>query len=167
MDIRFEKNEELEKETKKRVKKMGEEFKKEPVIKMFENTEGYDQIIAQAGITFLSACEHHLVGFEGEASIGYIPNDKLIGLSKIGRIVEYFLNPTRPTIQEKATQQIFDFLEKALEPKGLIVVVKAKHGCIGYRGVKKPSWTITSAVGGGMKENQSAKEEFLSLISKI
>jgi len=163
MKIVFEKPSDLKKETRKRIKKMNRQFKKKPIIKLFENKEGYDQIIAQIGIPFSALCEHHHVSFEGEVSIAYIPDKYLTGLSKLARIVEYYLNPTVKTIQEKATKQILHCLIKTLKPKGAMVVIKARHGCIWYRGVKKPSWTITSAVY-GIFENSVVKQEFLSLI---
>lgn len=155
----------LEAETKRRIEKMKQEFKKEPEIRVFENTEKYNQMIVQSGIEFSSLCEHHHVAFNGTVSIGYIPGDWLIGLSKLGRIVEHHLNPVTPTIQERATQQILEDIKKALAPEGVIVVIKASHTCIGYRGIKKPSITITSAVSGAFAYDQSAKAEFLQLIN--
>ena len=165
-NVFFEKEEELKAETEKRVCKMKQEFAEEPRIKVFQNSQEYDQIVAQVGIPYMSLCEHHEVAFSGEVSVGYIPDQTIIGLSKIGRIVEYFLNPTLPTLQEKATKQIIDYLENVLEPKGLIVVVTGVHGCIAYRGIKKPSTTITSAVKGVMREEKSAREEFLLLTNQ-
>jgi len=153
----------LVKFTEQRIAKLKKEFEEEPVLKVFENIHNYDQIIAQVGIPFTSLCEHHKVAFEGKVSIAYIPGKYLIGLSKFGRVVEYYLNPTKETIQEKATHQILEALKK-IKPRGLMVVIKAKHGCICYRGVKKPSWTITSAVYGGFKNNLTTRQEFLSLL---
>jgi GTP cyclohydrolase I len=145
MRIEVEKPQDLKKETKKRLKNLKKEFSKELVIRLFPNTCKYNQIIAQTNIPFVALCEHHHVPFEGEVSIAYIPGKYLIGLSKLGRIVEYFLNPTVKTTQEKATHQILEVLKK-IKPKGAMVVIKAKHSCICYRGVKKPSWTKTSAI---------------------
>lgn len=162
MKIVIEKEKDLAQSTTRRVIKLRQEFK-EPVLKVFENTHHYDQIIAQTEIPFTALCEHHRIAFEGEVSIAYIPGKYLIGLSKLGRIVEYYLNPTVETIQEKATNQILEAL-KLIKPKGLMVIIKAKHGCICYRGVKKPSWTITSAVYGIFRDNINARQEFLSLI---
>jgi len=143
---------------------MKKEFNKELVIKLFPNDERYDQIIAQVGIPFSALCEHHKVSFEGKCSIAYIPDQWLTGLSKFGRVVEYYLNPTVKTIQERATHQILKALNEALKPKGIMVIIKAKHNCICYRGVKKPSLTITSAVAGAFAENAIARQEFLSLL---
>ena len=164
MKIIIEKEKDLQKNTQKRKKAMVKEFQKELRIKLFENKEKYDQMIAQVKIPFFALCEHHEISFEGEASVAYIPDKWLTGLSKLARIVEYFLNPTIKTIQEKATHQILNCLVKALNPKGVMVVIKARHSCICYRGVKKPSLTITSAIYGGFKDNISTRQEFLSLI---
>jgi len=164
MKVIIEKEEDLEKETEKRIMKMKKQFKREPTIKLFENKEKYDQIIAQIGIPFSALCEHHHVSFEGGVSIAYIPDKYLTGLSKLARIVEYYLNPTIKTIQERATKQILDCLIKTLKPRGAMVVIKARHGCICYRGVKKPSWTVTSAVYGVFRKNLSARQELLSLL---
>ena len=153
----------LEKETKKRVEKMQGEFNGKFDLKVFENTEGYNQIISQVGIPFSSLCEHHTLTFEGTASIGYIPGKWLVGLSKFARITQKYLNPILPTIQEKATAQILEELETQLKPKGVIVVVEGFHHCIAHRGVKKPSTTITSAITGIFEDDISAKQEFLQL----
>jgi len=163
--IVYEKAEDLETATKERVEKMNKEFSKQPTIKLFENTEGYDQIIAQVGIPFTANCEHHGVAFSGVAHIAYIPDKWLTGLSKIARVVEYYLNPTIESIQERATHQIMKHFSEALKPEGLMVILKARHNCVCYRGVKKPSVTITSAVQGSFKKSGKAKQEFLSLIS--
>ena len=164
MKIIIEKEKDLKKNTQKRKKAMIKEFQKKLRIKLFRNKDGYDQIIAQIGIPFSALCEHHEVSFEGECSIAYLPDKWLTGLSKLARTVEYFLNPTVKTIQEKATHQILNCLVKALNPKGVMVVIKARHSCICYRGVKKPSLTITSAIYGTFKDNPSTKQEFLNLI---
>ncbi len=156
--------EELEKETKRRKKGMEEEFSKDVIVRLFPNDEGYDQMIAQTNIPFTALCEHHEVSFEGEASIAYIPGEWLVGLSKIARITEHYLNPTVKTIQERATQQILEVLKK-VEPKGVMVILKAKHNCLCHRGVKRPSLTITSAVYGEFAKGLNAREEFLKLIS--
>lgn len=161
--MKIEKEKQLNKETKKRVSRMEKEFSKKLTLKAFENTESYDQIIAQIQIPFSALCEHHHVAFTGEAHIGYIPGKHLIGLSKLGRIVEKYLNPTIKTIQEKATQQIINEMMK-IKPKGIIVIIKAQHYCICFRGVKKPSWTITSGVTGLFKSEASLEEKFINLL---
>ena len=155
----------LKKETKKRIEKMKREFSEIPKLKVFENKEGYNQIIAQVGIPLTALCEHHEVAFFCSASIAYIPGRWLIGLSKLARIAQEFLNPTIKTLQERATQQIINKLEEGLKPKGLMVIIKGRHSCISYRGVKKPSITITSAVKGIFATDSSAKSEFLQLVN--
>lgn len=156
--------EQLEQETKKRVAKMQKEFSIPPKMKVFENTEKYSQLISQVGVPVTALCEHHEVSFTGDVSIGYIPGDVLIGLSKLARVSEYFLNPTVKTVQEKATQQISNYLEKTLKPKGLMVIVRARHNCVSYRGIKKPSVTITSSVTGLFKDDLGLRQEFLQIV---
>mgnify|MGYP001586836505 FL=1 len=164
MKVKIEQLKDLQKETIRRINKMKKEFSKEPIIKLFKNEMNYDQIIAQVGIPFTALCEHHKIAFFGEAHIAFIPNKWLTGLSKFGRIVEYYLNPVIETTQEKATHLIIKTLTETLDPKGVMVILKAKHNCICFRGIKKPSWTITSAINGSFKDNSSTKQEFLELI---
>ncbi len=161
----IEKSEQLQKSTAKRISKMEAFFKQKPKLKAFQNTEKYDQMIAQVGIPVSALCEHHGVSFHGEVAISYIPGSYLVGLSKLARVAEYYLNPTVRTLQERATQQIVNHLLKELKPKGLMVVIKATHDCITYRGVKKPSLTITSSVSGIFSTDLGARQEFLSLIN--
>lgn len=161
----IEKPDQLQKNTEKRVKKMKQFFSQKPKLKVFLNTEKYDQMIAQVGIPFAALCEHHRVSFHGYASVAYIADKYLIGLSKLARVVEFRLNPTIETLQEKATEQITNDLLTSLKPKGLMVVIKAQHDCIAYRGVKKPSITITSSVRGVFASDLGARQEFLSLIN--
>lgn len=156
---------ELKKATKKRIAKMKAHFRERPKLKVFLNDKLYDQMIAQVGIPVSALCEHHGVAFHGEVSIAYIADKHLIGLSKLARVAEYFLNPTVFTLQERATEQIKNFLNKELKPLGLMVVIKAQHDCITYRGVKKPSTTITSSISGVFKTDPTAKSEFLQLIN--
>jgi len=156
--------EELEEQTKKRVARMKEEFNKEPNLKTFDNVEGYDQMIIQKNIPFMALCEHHEVAFAGTISIAYIPQNKILGLSKLARVAEFYANPTVKTLQERITQQIADKLEKELSPLGVAVLVRAHHGCMEYRGVKKPSETITSALKGVFFTSPEVREEFLRLI---
>lgn len=163
--MKIEKRIQLKKETKKRIERMKREFGKKLILKVFENDEKYDQIIAQVGIPVTALCEHHELAFTGTCSIAYIPDKYLLGLSKLGKIAELYLNPTIKTLQERATQQIINHLKKYLKPKGLMVVIKAQHSCISYRGVKKPSLTITSAVDGLFSTDNNARQEFLSLIN--
>jgi GTP cyclohydrolase I len=167
MKVKKELQKDLKVETAKRIKKLKGEFSKLPILKVFENTEKYDQMVILANIEFAALCEHHQIEFHGIAHVGYLPKDSLIGISKLARVVEQCLNPTICTVQEKATKQILDVLKKALDPSGIMVVVKGKHGCVGYRGIKKPaSVMITSAIDGAFKSELSgARAEFLSLIT--
>lgn len=161
----IEQPEELKLATERRIAKMKKEFSKAPILKAFANREGYKGIVAQVCIPFLALCEHHHCSFEGLAAIAYIPGTHLLGLSKLARVVEYYLNPTVKTLQERATTKILVHLKKSLNPAGLMVVLKAKHSCVAYRGVRKPSLTITSEVSGIFATDVGARSEFLSLIN--
>lgn len=125
-------------------------------------SEGYDEMVVQSGIEFFSLCEHHLVPFFGTVAIGYVPNGKLVGLSKLSRTVEYFAR--RLQVQERMTHQIACFLFEQLQPKGVGVIVRARHLCQEMRGIKKQGVeTTTSALKGVMLHKQTTREEFLSL----
>ena len=115
-------------------------------------------------ITFHSMCEHHLLPFIGKAHIGYIPQGRVTGLSKLARVVDEVAR--RPQVQERMTHTVADLLESELEAKGVIVVLEAEHTCMTIRGVRKPgALTITSAVRGLLKENQSSRAEAMALIT--
>lgn len=125
--------------------------------------ESVDEIVAVKDIDFFSLCEHHLLPFKGVVHVGYLPGKKIIGLSKIPRIVTIYAR--RLQVQERLTQQIADALQKVLDPRGVAVIVEAEHLCMQMRGVeKKASFMITSAIRGVFRENQKTREEFLSLI---
>jgi len=127
--------------------------------------EQCDEVIAVKGIDFFSLCEHHLLPFKGVAHVGYLPEKKIIGLSKIPRIVDIYAR--RLQVQERLTQQVADALQDVLNPKGVAVVIEAEHLCMQMRGVeKKSSFMITSAVRGAFRENNKTREEFLSIIGK-
>jgi GTP cyclohydrolase I len=126
-------------------------------------TERYDEMVLVRDISFCSMCEHHLLPFLGKAHIGYLPRGKVVGLSKLGRIVDEISK--RPQVQERMTHQIADLLQSELDPKGVIVVLEAEHTCMSIRGVKKPgALTITSAVRGLLKTNESSRAEAMALI---
>ena len=132
------------------------------LIKVFHN-EGYDEMIIVKDIDFYSMCEHHLLPFFGRTYIGYIPEDKIIGLSKLPRLVEIFAR--RLQNQERLTKQIADTLNEMLKPKGVGVVIKAEHLCMKARGVEKQNSEITtSAFTGLFKSNMNTRSEFLNLI---
>ena len=127
--------------------------------------ERCDEVVAVKDIDFFSLCEHHLLPFKGVAHVGYLPEKKIIGLSKIPRIVDIYAR--RLQIQERLTQQVADALQDVLNPKGVAVVIEAEHLCMQMRGVeKKSSFMITSAVRGAFRENNKTREEFLSIIGK-
>jgi GTP cyclohydrolase I len=126
-------------------------------------TVDYDQMVVVRDIDFASLCEHHLLPFLGKAHVAYIPDGKVIGLSKIPRVVEMFAR--RLQLQERMTQEIAEFLEEALHPRGVAVVVEALHLCMAIRGVKKANARmITSAVRGSFKENLNTRNEFFAHI---
>ena len=139
-------------------------YKKDPakLIKVFDN-EGYDEMIIAKDIDFYSMCEHHMLPFFGKVYIGYLPDDKIIGLSKLPRMVEIFSR--RLQNQERLTKQIADTLNKLLKPKGVGVVIKATHLCMKARGVEKQNCEITtSAFTGLFKSQLNTRSEFLNLI---
>ena len=136
------------------------------LLKTFENDGAYDGMVIVKDVPLVSTCEHHLVPFTGVAHVGYFPGDKVVGLSKIKRLVDAF--GRRLQIQERLTTQIADALEEHLDPRGVMVVLEAEHLCMTIRGVQAPGTkTITSAVRGLYNTNaEGEKEEFLRLIRR-
>lgn len=127
-------------------------------------TEQYDEMVLIRDISFNSMCEHHLLPFIGVAHVGYLPRGKVVGLSKLARIVEEVSK--RPQVQERMTHQIADLMHEELDPKGVVVVLEAEHSCMTIRGIRKPgAVTITSAVRGLFKTNESSRAEAMSLIT--
>ncbi len=125
--------------------------------------EDYDEVVLLKDIEFSSMCEHHLMPFTGKAHVAYLPDGKIVGLSKLARAVEHFAK--RPQVQERLTAQIADLISKTLEPKGVAVVLEATHTCMTMRGVKKPgSVMTTSAMRGVIRENLATRNEVLGLI---
>ena len=128
-------------------------------------SEDYDEMVTIKDIDFYSLCEHHLLPFFGKVQVAYIPDGKIIGLSKIPRIVDLFSR--RLQVQERLTTEIADALENVLKPRGVIVVVEAEHLCMSMRGVQKPgSQTLTSAVRGVLRDDMSSRMEALRMIGK-
>jgi len=154
------------KETPKRFVKFFKEFLNPPqwVCTSFEG-EGYDEMIVQTGIPFHSLCEHHIAPFFGTGTIAYIPNKRIVGLSKLARTLETFAR--RLQNQERITTQVAEFLWNELEPKGVAVQLSAKHMCMEMRGVKKhDTYTTTTKLLGVFKDDQNVRNEFLNSIKK-
>jgi GTP cyclohydrolase IA len=157
-------------ETPSRVVKSYEEFfrgyREDPekiLQKTFEDTAGYDEMVLVKGIEFESYCEHHLVPIIGVAHIGYIPTGRVVGLSKLARVVDCFAK--RLQIQEKMTVDVAKSINDALAPRGVAVVIDAEHQCMSTRGVHKHgSSTTTSCLLGLFKEDSAARSEFMTLI---
>ena len=122
-----------------------------------------NDIVIEKDITFYSVCEHHLLPFYGKAHIGYLPNGRVVGLSKLARTVDVFAR--RPQIQEKMTAQIAQALEENLQPQGVIVMLEAEHTCMTMRGIKKPgSKTVTMVTTGVFQDNYDLQNRFLSMV---
>jgi len=134
----------------------------EPKVTTFPNEENYTHMVMEKQIPFYSMCAHHLVPFYGHAHIAYIPRDRILGLSKFSRILEFYAK--RPQLQERITEQVVTFLEDQLQPQGAMVVIEARHLCVEMRGVKKPgALTVTSALR-GIFHQRPVREEFLDLL---
>lgn len=131
--------------------------------KTFEEVGGYDEMVTVRDICLHSHCEHHMVPFIGVAHVAYLPDNRIVGLSKLARVVEVYAR--RLQIQEKLTVQIANTIDKVLEPRGVAVVIEAQHQCMTTRGVMKPSSvTVTSRMTGAFRRNDATRREFLSMI---
>ena len=131
----------------------------------FPNDEGYDELVIARGIQLSSLCEHHLLPFHGVAHVGYLPGDRIIGLSKLGRVVDLFAR--RLQVQERLTSEIAGWIDKHLDPKGVGVVIEAEHMCMSLRGVQKPgTLTATSALRGLVRDDPRTRQEFLALAAR-
>ena len=158
-------------ETPKRVVRAYEQFfagyemdPKEVLSKVFEEVEGYDEMVIVKDIRVESHCEHHIVPILGKAHVGYLPNKRIVGISKLARVVDIF--GKRLQTQEVMTAQIANVINEVLEPRGVAVVMNAKHQCMTTRGVHKPeSSTITSTMLGAYRENPDTRAEFMNLIT--
>jgi GTP cyclohydrolase I len=128
----------------------------------FPNDEGYDELVVARDIRFHSLCEHHLLPFHGVAHVGYLPGERIVGLSKLGRVVDLYAR--RLQVQERLTTQVARWLCDTLEPRGVGVVIEAEHLCMSLRGVQKPgARTITSALHGVVRDDPRTRQEFLAL----
>ena len=135
------------------------------VATTFPNDEGYDELVLARDIPFHSLCQHHLLPFAGVAHVGYLPGDRILGLSKLARVVEHFAR--RLQVQERMTKQIGDWLDDRLSPKGVGVVLEAEHMCMSLRGVEKHgATTVTSALRGSVRDDARTRQEFLALVRR-
>jgi GTP cyclohydrolase IA len=133
------------------------------LAKTFQEVGGYDELVLVSDIELYSHCEHHMVPFVGKAHVAYIPDGRVVGLSKLARVVEVFAK--RLQVQEKLTKQIADAIQTNLRPQGVAVILQCQHFCMCYRGVRKPgSWTTTSKLHGLFLKDAAARMELLTLI---
>lgn len=132
----------------------------------FPNDGGYDELVVAGAIPFHSLCEHHMLPFSGIAHVGYLPGERIIGLSKLARVVDYFARSLQ--VQERLTAQIANWLQDELQPKGVGVVLEAEHMCMSLRGVAKPgAVSVTSALHGLVRDDSRTRQEFLALTERI
>ena len=130
----------------------------------FEETDGYDEIVLLRDIRLESHCEHHMVPIIGRAHVAYLPHRRVVGISKLARVVEAYAK--RMQIQEKLTAQIANTIQEVLEPKGVAVVIEAAHQCMTTRGIRKPGVTmVTSRMLGAFREDQATRRELLAMIN--
>ena len=141
----------------------GELFSPRPFdLTTFPNDEGYDELVLARSIPMRSVCEHHLLPFVGTAHIGYLPGQRILGLSKLARVLEHFAS--RPQVQERLTKQVADWLQHQLNPKGVGVVIQAEHTCMSLRGVRATgTTTLTSSLQGLLRTDARSRGEFLAL----
>ena len=131
----------------------------------FPNDGGYDELVVAREIQFHSLCEHHLLPFTGVAHVAYLPGERILGLSKLARVVDYFARSLQ--VQERLTTQVAGWLQRELEPKGVGVVIEAEHLCMSLRGVQKPgAKTVTSALHGLVRNDARTRQEFLALVRR-
>jgi GTP cyclohydrolase I len=136
----------------------------ELLARTFTDVEGYEELVLVSDIEVFSHCEHHMVPFVGRAHVAYIPNGRVVGLSKLARVVDVFAK--RLQVQEKLTAQIAGAIQQHLGPQGVAVILQCQHFCMCYRGVKKPSsWTTTSKLHGLFLTDPAARTELLKLIA--
>ncbi|MBC03570.1 MAG: GTP cyclohydrolase I FolE [Phycisphaerae bacterium] len=154
---------------KRVVKAMNEHFwgyradPKEPLKRTFTEVENYDELVLLQDMEIHSHCEHHMVPFVGKAHVAYIPDGRVVGLSKLARVVEIFSK--RLQVQEKLTAQIANTIQEELNPQGVAVIIQARHFCMCYRGVRQSrAWTTTSKLHGVFLEDSAARMELLTLI---
>ena len=131
-------------------------------VTTFPNDEAYDELVLARAIPFTSLCEHHLLSFTGVAHVGYLPGERIVGLSKLARVVRHFARDLQ--VQERLTMQIADYLDSALAPKGVGVVLEAEHLCMSVRGVQaQGARTVTSCLLGKLRDDARSRQEFMTL----
>ena len=141
-----------------------EQNPEEYLTKTFEETAGYDEMVLLRNIPFQSHCEHHMAPIIGRAWVGYVPNSRVVGISKLARVVEAYAN--RLQIQERMTAEIANTIEKVLQPQGVAVVIKAAHHCISARGVRKHGVDLTtSRMLGCFRTNPMSRQEFVAMVN--
>lgn len=158
-------------DTPKRVAKMyvneifyGLDYSKFPKVTTVENKFDCDEMVLEKGVNVQSNCEHHFIVIDGKAAVAYIPDEKVLGLSKINRIVEFFAK--RPQVQERLTNQIHGALKYILETENVAVIINAQHFCVKSRGIEDVNTsTVTSRLSGGFKDDPSLRAEFMSLVN--
>ncbi len=136
----------------------------EPKVTTFPNDQDYHHMVIEREIPFYSMCAHHFVPFYGHAHIGYIPGSKIVGLSKLPRILEFYAK--RPQLQERLTEQVAEFLWSTLKPQGVMVVIEARHLCVEMRGVRKPGALTTTSALRGVFKDRLVREEYLALLRR-
>lgn len=133
-------------------------------VTTFPNDAGYDELVIARSVPLQSVCEHHLLPFVGVAHVGYLPGERILGLSKLARVVELFAR--RPQVQERLTQQVADWLQDQVAPRGVGVVMEAEHLCMTMRGVRAAgATTVTSALHGQLRDDAATRAEFFALIA--
>ena len=133
-----------------------------PELRTFANTEGYSEMVAVTDIPFHSLCAHHLLPFFGTAHLAYLPGEKIVGLSKLARVVDFYAR--RPQIQERMTEQVVELLVERLRPAGAMVVIQARHSCMEMRGVAKGGAVTTTSAVRGVFDEERTRQEFLGLL---
>jgi GTP cyclohydrolase I len=138
---------------------------REFTLTTFPNDEGYDEMVVARSIPFTSVCEHHLLPFTGTATVGYLPGERILGLSKLARVVELFAR--RAQVQERMTSQVAGWLDEHLAPRGVGVLIEAEHACMTRRGAAaRGATTSTSALRGALRDDQRSRSEFLALTGR-
>lgn len=136
----------------------------EPVLRTFPNLEQYSETVSVTDIPFYSLCAHHFLPFFGSAHVAYVPGNRIVGLSKLARVVEFYAR--RPQVQERLTEQIVQFLDHQVRPAGVMVVVRARHFCIEMRGMNRAGLVTTTSAVRGVFSQEGRRREFLALVRR-